>query len=302
MGLGKFLKKVFKVVAIVAAVVAVVAPGFGQMVMGALSNIGSAVADTASKLFAGGEAAASAAATETAATGAATEAATASAGTGAAGTGVAASDVAAMADVGMNAATTQGATQIASQAAIPAAESSAQSAANVAAQSGFPGPDAFGEGLVSPSTPPVAPQTKLVAPEAPLVTNTGAFVEGPAGGLVPDSSPMYGKLSEGAQKGGLLSKAWEGVKAVGDWAQRNPLLASVGLKTVAGMLQEEPYRAQTRAQMEYDEWARRRLNDSIMGAPSPFNASGPQQRLRYVGGAYVFPNTPQGIISRNLAR
>jgi hypothetical protein len=301
MGLGKFLKKVVKVVAIVAAVVAVVsfvAPGFGQMVMSALSNIGSAVAETASQLFAGGEAAASAATAQTAAT----EAATVAAGTGAAGTGVASSEIAAMADVGMNAGTTQGITQAASQAAIPAAEASAQSAANVAAQSGFPGPDAFGEGLVSPSTPLVAPQTPMVAPETQLVSNPGTLVEGPAGGLMPDSPSMYNKFVADSQNGGLLSKAWEGVKAVGDWAQKNQQLASVGLRTVAGMLQEDPYRAKARAQMEYDEWARRRLNDSIMGAPSPFNASGPQQRLRYVGGAYVFPNTPQGIISRNLAR
>jgi hypothetical protein len=302
MGLGKFLKKVVKVVAIVAAVVAVVsfvAPGFGQMVMNALSSIGSAIAETASQLFAGGEAAASATTTQTAAT----EAATVAAGTGAAGTGVASSEIAAMADVGMNAGTTQGITQAASQAAIPAAEASAQSAANVAAQSGFPGPDAFGEGLVSPSTPLVAPQTPMVAPNMePISTPTGNFAEGPAGGLVPDSTPMNGKFVSNTQNGGLLSKAWEGVKAVGDWAQKNQQLASVGLRTVAGMLQEDPYRAQARAQMEYDEWARRRLNDSIMGAPSPFNASGPQQRLRYVGGAYVFPNTPQGIISRNLAR
>jgi hypothetical protein len=53
--------------------------------------------------------------------------------------------------------------------------------------------------------------------------------------------------------------------------------------------------------MEYDDWARRRLNESIMGTQSPFNASGPQQRLRYVNGAYVYPDAAQGIIGQYLA-
>jgi hypothetical protein len=306
MGLGSFLKKVVKVVAIVAAVVSVVglvAPAFAEMVTGAISSIGSSIASTVSNIFAGGEAAASAAAgaasTEAAAGVAASNAAAGSAGTAAAaGTEAAAADIAAMADVGMNTATTHGVTQAASQASIPAAESSAQAAANVAAQSGFPGPDAFGDGLVSPSTQLVAPQTQMVAPDTQLVSNPVNRVEWYGGG---DMSYPPSDFVPKKPEGGLLSKAWEGAKAVGDWAQKNQLLASVGLKTVAGMLQESPYQAQVRAQMEYDDWARRRLNESINGTPSPFNASGPQQRLQYVGGGYVFPNTPQGIISRNLA-
>jgi hypothetical protein len=310
MGLGKFLKKVLKVAAIVAAVVSVVsfvAPAFGEMVTGALSNIGSAISNTVSQIFAGGEAAASVA-TESAA------GAAASTGT-AAGAGASAADIAAMADVGMNTAATEGLTQAASQAALhaaevsansalPASEVSAHSAADVISKSGFPGPDAFGEGLVPQSTQLVAPQTSMVGPDMAPISNPGTLVEGPAGGLMPDSQSMYGKFLSDVQNqnGGLLSKALEGAKAVGDWAKNNQLLAAVGLKTVAGMLQESPYQAQARAQMEYEDWARKRLNDSINGTTSPFNASGPQQRLRYVGGGYVFPNTPQGIISQYLAR
>jgi hypothetical protein len=306
MGLGKFLKKVLKVAAIVAAVVSVVsfvAPAFGQMVTGALSSIGGSVANTVSQIFAGGEAAASAA-TEAAA-GAAASTGTAAA----AGAGASAADIAAMADVGMNTAATEGLTQAASQAALPAAEVSANSAlpasevsahsaADVVAKSGFPGPDAFGEGLVPQSTQLVAPQTNLVGPNTELVSNPKNYAEWYGSENTPD---WPSKFSPQKPEGGLLSKVWDGAKAVGDWAKNNQLLASVGLKTVAGMLQEDPYKARVMAQMEYDDWARRRLNESIMGTQSPFNASGPQQRLRYVNGAYVFPDAAQGIIGQYLA-
>jgi hypothetical protein len=133
------------------------------------------------------------------------------------------------------------------------------------------------------------------------VSNTGNVFEGPISNIVSKPQLTYNPLPQ-KPEGGLLSKAWDWAKDVGDWAKNNQLLASVGLKTVAEMLQEDPNRAKLRAQMEYDDWARRRLNESINGTPSPFNASGPQQRLQYVGGGYVFPNTPQGIISQYLAR
>ena len=276
MGLRKFFRKALKVVAIIAVVVGIgmlLSPTFANMV----SNFMSQIANSVASMFGTAEAGA----------GAATVDAAAAAGTAAGETAAAvslpvaepgAAMVTELAPLQQAASATAGLPAAGAEAATSGAASGATTPlANT------PAPGAAGGSAVPPTTPAPNPATAL----------------GPNPATVPTPNPATNVGAGGAGGGGGGASTGILGKALG-WVKDNQLVSAVGLKALAGAMQEDPEAAKMRAHMEYEDWARNRLNQSIMGSTLPFDASGPQGRLRRIGGQYVYPLSPRGIIAQSM--
>lgn len=275
MGLGSFLKKALKVVAIVAVVVAVAwvaAPylgAFGAAIQSGITAVGEAIAAGAASL---GEAF-GLTATATAGTEAATTAAMIEAGTvGSAGAAMEASVLGTSA--------LEGATLGAA----------AETAATVA--------------------PEVAAET-IGAADGLANAGWGAGVNGAPGGMAGGANSAAGLTSQAGTLGQALPAVTSQggmLQAAGAWVKDNPLVASTLLKGVgdfAGSLAGDPAQDEMRAKMEFEDWQRQRLSDSVIGglqgSTLQYNKNAAPKVLRRMDGSLVYTNTggvPGGALQR----
>lgn len=121
-------------------------------------------------------------------------------------------------------------------------------------------------------------------------------------GMTTVANSIGGAMPAVTQTGGMLS-------SVGAWVKDNPLVASTVLKGVgdfAGSLAGEDEAANAnRAKMEYEEWQRQRLSESIMGGLSNSNLQYRDPRtmtpLRRADGTPVYTGrggVPGGALQR----
>ena len=174
-----------------------------------------------------------------------------------------AAETAAMADVGMGAA---GAADAA--AAVTAAAETAAAAAPAAAET--------------------AAATSLAAPTA----NDVALMAQLGGNVTPVTAPAAE---------GMLGQA-------AAWVKDNPLVASTLMKGVGGFASslaepspEDKAQAENKAKMEFEDWQRQRMSDSITGMQMPqYTGAGPRV-LRRLDGSLVYTGAggvPNGALSR----
>lgn len=273
MGIGKFLKKAIKVIAIVAVVVAVAwvaAPylgAFGAAIQTGITAVGEAIAAGAAAI---GDALGL---TATAANAGGAAAAAEGMGVGAAAGEAAGSFTGSALAADAGAAAASGAT-LGTEAA----------AANIAA-----------EGAAAN-----AAQSVLGAQTPGMLGTTGAA---DAFALSDATAGMVGNAAAPAvtNTGGMLSQA-------GAWVKDNPLVASTLLKGAgdfAGSLAGNEAEDKMRAQMEFEDWQRQRLSDSVIGGLQgsnlQYNAKAAPRVLRRTDGTPVYTNTggtPGGALQR----
>ena len=170
----------------------------------------------------------------------------------------------------------------AAEAAGGAAASASPAAAEVVAAS-------QGSGIIGGVNPALAQQAALI--ESGTVGTAGAAMEASALG----NTSLAGSVLNGApaQGGGLVSKAMNGIKSVGEWAQKNPISAAIGLNAVANMSQPnqlELLDAKAQKEMELYDWKNKYLspNWNVGAVNLGFQPAGGQQLQYRTSGQNVY--------------